>query len=289
MENDIDLFGLGKCAFITGGSRGIGRGIAAVLASHGFDIAFTYSTALDEAKSLCAEIESMGRRCFYYQASLELPDVPTAVTKIAIADLGRLDVLVNNAGITRHNRIPDTTAEFIDFVYGLNFRNAILCSAVASKHMLENGIKGNIINITSSRGERGYPTDSIYGGFKAALKRSTESMALELSSAGIRVNAVAPGMTRVRGDNINDPEAPEDGWVSKIPLGRSGTPREVGHAIAFLVSDKAAYITGISLRIDGGLIIPGMPEDGSPESGYGWGRVRYNPNRINRIKFDNKK
>lgn len=257
-----------KAAFVTGGSRGIGRGICEILAQSGYDIAFTYSSAEKEAEELAEYVRGIGRKCFYYQASLEKDDVPVNVTNQAISDLGRLDVLVNNAGQTKHNRIPQTTAEQIDFIYGLNFRNGILCSSVASKHMIENEIKGNIIFITSSRGERAYPTDSIYGGLKAALKRAAESMALELAQHDIRVNCVAPGNTRTRGD-VNKRNA-EGGWVKKIPLGRAGTPQEVGYLVEFLCSDKAEYITGVSVRIDGGLILPGMPEDNSP---HGWGII----------------
>lgn len=265
-----------KTAFVTGGSRGIGRGICEILAQGGYDVAFTYSSAEKEAEELAEYIKRLGRRCFYYQASLEKADVPTNVTNQAISDLGRLDVLINNAGQTKLNKIPETTAEQIDFIYGLNFRNGILCSAVASKHMIDNGIKGNIIFITSSRGERAYPRDSIYGGLKAALKRAVESMALELAPHDIRVNCVAPGNTKVRGD-VNKRSA-ESGWVKKIPLGRAGTPHEVGHLVEFLCSDKAEYITGVSVRIDGGLILPGMPEGDAPPSAgsvsQGWGIMR---------------
>ena len=269
-----NMQGFGKCAFITGASRGIGRGIAEVLASIGYDIAITYSSKADEANEVKQYIESLGRRCFIYQASLEFPLVPEAVTRRAIADLGRLDLLVNNAGLTRHNRITNTSLAEIDFLYGLNYRNPMLCSSVASAHMVENNIKGNIIFITSSRAERAYPTDSMYGGLKSALKRSCESMALELSQYGIRVNCVAPGHTKVRGDVTTDLDY---GFTKKIPLGRAGTPAECGWCVAYLASEKAGYITGISIRLDGGLIIPGMPEDGSPESGYGWSRMRQRP------------
>ena len=262
-----------KCAFITGGSRGIGKGIALVLAEQGYDIAITYATAMDEAEDTKYQVEVLGRRCFVYQASLEKADVPETVTKQAIADLGRLDVLVNNAGVTRHNSLFTTEVELMDFVYGLDFRAPVLCAKQAALHMREQGIRGSIINITSTRGFRSYPEDALYGAAKAALTRATESMAMELAPHGIRMNCVAPGATRVRGSGTD--EDLRSGFAPKIPLGRYGTPRENGYAVAWLCSDQATYITGTTLKIDGGLILPGMPEDASPEAGYGWSRMRH--------------
>ena len=261
-----------KCAFITGGSRGIGSGISEALAAEGYDIAFTYSTAHDEAEALAEKIRASGRRCFYYQADLQNANVPEKVTAQAISDLGSLDVLINNAGRTIHNRTTTLELEMIDFLYGLNYRSPLLCSKIAAKHMIENNIQGNIIHIASTRGIRSYPEDAVYGGLKAALIRSTESMALDLSYYGIRVNCVAPGATRIRGAFEQDDL--EKGIGPKIPLKRLGSPADIGNAIAFLVSDKASYITGVTLKVDGGLILPGMPEDMSPDAGYGWGRGR---------------
>ncbi len=262
----------GKCAFVTGGSRGIGRGIALVLAENGYDIAITYATAQAEAMETKASIEELGRRCFVYQAEFQYPDPPERVTKEAIADLGRLDVLVNNAGLTRLNSIFTTEVELMDFVYGVDLRAPILCAKQAALHMRERGIRGSIVNITSTRAFRSYPEDALYGAAKAGLTRATESMATELAPYGIRMNCVAPGATRVRGD-FSEADL-RSGFAPKIPLGRYGTPREIGYAVAWLCSEQAAYITGAALKIDGGLILPGMPEDPSPEAGYGWGRMR---------------
>ena len=261
-----------KCAFVTGGSRGIGSGVVKVLAREGYDIAFTYHSAEEEAKEMSEYVKGLGRRCFYYQASLEERDVPTRVTRQAIQDLGRLDVLVNNAGVTRHNLVTEMDADFIDFVYGVDFRNYILCTGEAARHMIENHIKGSIFFITSTRSMRAYPTDCIYGGLKAGLNRAAESISLELSRYGIRVNCIAPGATAVR--NLDKPDALTPfSFADKIPLKRFGHPEEIGNAIAYLASDKAAYITGVTLKIDGGLILPGMPEDSGEVSGYGWDYV----------------
>ena len=263
-----------KKAFITGGSRGIGRGIARVLAKAGYDIAITYHTQQQEAQSLADEIKGMGRRCFYYQASLEKAHVPEEVTNKAIKDLGGIDLLVCNAGITRHNSLLTVDSEFIDNLYGLNYRSYILCSKVAANYMVENKIEGSIIFISSTRGIRAYPEDCIYGSFKAALIRAVDSMALEMSHYGIRVNCIAPGATAIRG-NFTLEELTKSNFAKKIPAGRLGTPDEVGYLAEYLASDKARYITGATIKIDGGLILPGMPEDSSEEAGYGWSRMRF--------------
>ncbi|MGI5851020.1 MAG: SDR family oxidoreductase [Clostridiales bacterium] len=262
-----------KKAFVTGGSRGIGRGIAWVLAKAGYDVAITYNSQKEEAQSLASEIEAMGRKCFYYQASMEQVDVPEAITAKAVEDLGGIDLLVCNAGLTRKHSLLTMTAEEIDFLYGLNYRSYLLCSKVAANYMVDNKIKGNIIFIASTRGIRSYPDDSIYGSLKAGLIRGVESLALEMSQYGIRVNCVAPGATAIRG-NFTHEELSSSNVARKIPLGRFGTPKEVGYLVEFLASDKADYITGATIKIDGGLILPGMPEDNSEDAGYGWSRMR---------------
>lgn len=262
-----------KKAFVTGASRGIGRGIAMVLAKAGYDVAITYNTKEDEAKALAEEITAMGRRCFYYQASMELPDIPEKVTSKAIKDLGGIDLLVCNAGLTRHNSLLKLDRELIDFVYGLNYRSYLLCSKMAGQFMVENKIKGSIIFISSTRSIRAYPEDCIYGSLKAALNRAVESMALEMSHYGIRVNCVAPGAIAVRGD-LSSEKLSESNFSKKIPAGRMGTPEDIGHMVEYLASDRAAYITGDTIKVDGGLILPGMPEDSSKEAGYGWSKIR---------------
>jgi len=149
----------------------------------------------------------------------------------------------------------------------------------AARHMAEHGVRGSLINITSTRGERAYPGDSVYGGLKAGLNRAVQSIALDLAPYGIRVNNVAPGAVRVR----SNAEAAAAGFAGfwdklgeRIPLGRSGEPGDVGEAVAFLASDRASYITGTTLRVDGGLILPGMPEN---PSAAGWGAEPVRPEK----------
>jgi NAD(P)-dependent dehydrogenase (short-subunit alcohol dehydrogenase family) len=250
---------MSRHAFVTGGSRGIGSGIVQVLSESGYDVAFTYHEMENDAAALKQNVEAKGRRCFYYQASLEKPDVPLDVTARAVRDLGGIDLLVCNAGLTKYNDLINLDPALIDFVYGLNYRSYVLCSKVAANDMVSRGVPGNIIFITSTRGIRAYPEDSLYGGFKAALNRSAESMALDLAKYKIRVNCVAPGATAVRGD-FTPEELTAGTFAPRIPLGRKGTPREVGYLVRYIASDEAAYMTGNTIKLDGGLILPGMTE-----------------------------
>ncbi len=164
----------------------------------------------------------------------------------------------------------------INYLINLNFRGYLLATQAATRVMRDQQIHGNVINITSSRAERAYPGDALYGGLKAGMNRAIQSMALDLAPYGIRINNVAPGATRVRDNPQSDRFY--DGLAPRIPLGRIGTPGEMGEAVAWLASDKASYITGVTLRLDGGLILAGMPErfdaDGDESlERYGWGYV----------------
>jgi len=261
-----------KGAFIIGGSRGIGHATCVALAREGYDIAFTYHSCGEAAIETAQEIGAIGRRCFYFQADMGERDAPQRAVGQAVESLGRIDALVTVAGITKWNSAADLTAEKIDELYSCDYRAVLLCTSLAAKHMIENGIRGGIVHISSVHAHRAYPRDGVYGGLKAALVRTTQSEALELSQYGIRVNCVSPGMTSVRG-----PDTPENlgrEWAHKLPLGRYGCARDIANAVEFLLSDRADYITGVTLKVDGGMSLPSMPEDNSPESGYGWAKPR---------------
>lgn len=248
------------CALVTGGSRGIGAGIVRRLAESGYDVAFTYSTAAEEAEHLAAELRNTtGQRIFYTQASLEERDTPRQVVTWAVGVLGHISLLVNNAGVTLGGSILSMPEENIDMLIGLDFRAYVMCTRYVARHMVKHGIHGNIICITSTHSVQAYPGDSMYGAVKSALNRACESWALDLAPYGIRVNCIAPGATRVR--DFGKPNRFYDCLAPKIPLGRIGTPEEMGEAVLFLSdNEKAGYITGVTLKIDGGLVLPGMPE-----------------------------
>jgi len=292
---------MSRKAIITGGATGIGRGIALALAAEGYDVTISYQHNEQGAKELQQEIgERFGTQCFIYQASFEIPGEGHAYFEKAVADLGGLDLLVNNAGQTINEPIQSLTEENLDFLINLDFRNFIIMMRDATRYMIDHKIKGSVVNITSSRGERAYPCCGIYCGLKAGLNHAIRAFALDVSGYGIRINNVAPGATRVRTkaelarmeegterdyfwrDEYKDKtkEITSDFWDElgpDIPLGRAGTPEDIANAVLFLASDKASYITGETLRVDGGLILPGMPEgfagvDSGVNSSGGWGR-----------------
>ena len=256
-------------AFISGASRGIGKGIALLLAENGYDVAITYSSSRDGAEQVRKTIgEEYGRECVVIKADLDQPGVAEAAVSEAISGLGSIELFVNNAGRTIRGSLLEMPPEDIDYLIGLNFRSYVLVAQTGARHMVEKGIRGSIISITSSRGTRAYPVDGVYGGLKSAIERATESFALDLAPYGIRVNAVAPGATEI--SDSEKARAHTKYIGSRIPLGRIGTPRDVAEAVLWLGSDKASYITGITLRVDGGLILPGMPE--SPrQASLPWG------------------
>jgi len=247
-----------KCAIITGGSRHIGQGIAIVLAEYGYDIAITYATSPDGAIETQKQVEALGRRCFIYEAHLEKPEVPEKVINQARADLGRLDVMICNAGKDTRNSVLTVTAEDLDNLYANNLRNYFLCAGAAARHMVNDKTEGSIIMITSVRAQLPHPDDFYYGGIKAAMDRACKSMALDLSAYNIRVNCIAPGAVWKPDKDGNYPDTPF--LRESIPLHRSGYVRDIGEAAAFLAGERSAYITGITLLVDGGLSLPGLWE-----------------------------
>lgn len=266
-------------AVVTGGSSGIGKGIVLELASRGYDVVFSYHTGEEAAQAVVREVQTkyeVGCACF--QAAFQERGAGEIFFGKAVDYLGSVDVLVNNAGATRFENLLDITEETFDLLVDLDFRNYIMLMRAAACYMHEHEIRGCIINITSSRGERAYPGDGVYGACKAGLDRAAESFALDVAPYGIRINNVAPGSIQVRfeQDLSRENRSILDVYEQlgcKIPLGRMGTPKDISKAVAFLVSDDASYITGITLRVDGGLILPGMPER-SADNDKPWGFFR---------------
>ncbi|MBO4887474.1 MAG: SDR family oxidoreductase [Firmicutes bacterium] len=246
-----------KVAVVTGGSRGIGRGIALELASEGYDIAFSYREYEEGARDVRALIEEKGVRCRYYQIAMEnLEDVARMVDQ-AHEDLGRIDVMVCNAAKDRRFSILVATPEDMDFMTSTLYSAQMLSAGAAARHMVKDGIRGSILFITSVHGQMINTSDFAYGGMKAAVERSCKSLALELAPYHIRVNCIAPGAINTR--NIDD-DTLKYPYRDIVPLGRRGKVEDIAHAAAFLSSDKADYITGEIIRIDGALALPSIPE-----------------------------
>lgn len=285
-----------KKALITGAERGIGRGIAFALADAGYDIAFSYYEKEQQAKEAVErtmeELQKRGAKGYPFSADLSEKDGAGKFFDQGIKALGGLDLMVNNAGVNKPKAIQDFTEENLDYLLTLDLRTYLMMMHYASRYMIDHGIKGNIINITSSRGERVYPNCGLYCGMKAGIARAVEAFALDLAPHGIRINNVAPGAVRIRTKEemaamdhgadtdyfwdkrfLDGADAVEsDFWDElgkKIPLGRAALPEDIANAVVFLSSEKASYITGVTLRVDGGLILPGMPE-GSARSDEGW-------------------
>lgn len=250
-----------KCALVGGGSSGMGQAVAIRLAEEGYDIAFTYAPSFDkrmnnesEAEKTIKQIEALGRRCFGYVADFAEDDAPKKAVDQLYKDLGRLDVLVSATGLDGRESILTVTPEHQIRTIKVNYASHMLLAGAVARYMIKDGIKGNIVFISSTRAKRSYPDDYLYGSTKAAIERACESIALDLSPYGIRVNCIAPGATASHPSEIH--RKLEKG----IPLKRLNSPREIADVILFLISEQAKNITGFSLRVDGGLVLPGLPE-----------------------------
>ena len=270
-----------KKAVITGGSSGIGRGIVYCLAEAGYDIVFSYRNGKSNAETIINDLRKKYADGIFVSIKAELNEdnAGKIFFRKAVETLGHIDLLVNNAGVTVLESIFDLTEENLDYLYRLLLRNYLILMREASSYMAAHAIRGNIINLSSVRGTSAHPGDAVYGGIKAALNRACQSAALDAAPYGIRINNILPGATRrflPQEEATQDPAHLEKirYLSSRIPLERYGTPEDIGNAVVFLASEKASYITGISLIIDGGLSLPGLAETAWEAAANGWGRVK---------------
>ncbi len=241
----------GKVALVTGASRGIGREIALTLAGCGAAVAVNYNGSKERADEVAKEIAANGGRAIAIQANVALPQDTEKLFDETMAAFGKVDILVNNAGITKDNLILKMSEEEYDAVLDTNLKGAFLCMKHAAKLMLKQR-GGRIINIASISGVVGNAGQANYCAAKAGLIGLTKSLARELGSRGITVNAVAPGF--IETDMTQKlPDQVKEGMLAQIPLKRAGSAKDVAQAVAFLASDGASYITGQTLQVNGGM------------------------------------
>ena len=241
----------GKKALVTGASRGIGREVALRLASEGASVAVNYNTGEAEAREVVAEIEAGGGKAIALQGDVANAEQAEALIEQTIAELGGLDILVNNAGITHDNLLMRMSEEDWDAVLDTNLKGAFLCTKAAIRPMLRQR-SGRVVNMSSVVAITGNPGQANYTAAKAGLIGFTKTVAREVASRGITVNAVAPGFISTRMvEGISEELLPK--IMERIPLARFGTTEDVAASVAFLASDDAAYITGQVLGVDGGL------------------------------------
>lgn len=242
----------GKTAIITGASRGIGRAIAIIFANHGANVAFTYNASGDAAQALEELLKGFGVKAKRYRSNAADFDEAQQLADDVLATFGSIDILINNAGITKDNLLMRISEEDFDKVIEVNLKSVFNMTKAVQRTMLKQR-SGTIVNISSVVGIKGNAGQANYAASKAGVIGFTKSIALELGSRNIRCNAIAPGFIETE---MTD-KLPEDvvkGWAEAIPLKRGGSTEDVANACVFLASDMAAYITGQTLNVDGGML-----------------------------------
>ena len=242
----------GKVALVTGATRGIGKGVAMKIAEHGADVAFTYVSSPDKAKVVEDELNALGIKAKGYQSNAA--DYAAAEKLIAdvVAEFGRIDAVVNNAGITRDGLLMRMTEENWDDIMDINLKSVFNITKHVQRTLLKQR-SGSIINMSSIVGVKGNGGQSNYAASKAGIIGFTKSIAQELGSRNIRCNAIAPGFieTEMTGELGEDVMAE---WLKSVPLKRPGSTEDVANAVLYLASDLSTYVTGQTLSVCGGML-----------------------------------
>ena len=242
----------GKNVIITGASRGIGKGIAEVFAKHGANIAFTYRSSDEKAKALEYELSSNGCKAKGYKSDASDFDAAQQLSKDVMDDFGSIDVLVNNAGITKDGLLMRMSEEDFDSVMNINMKSVFNMTKAVLRPMLK-ARAGSIINMSSVVGVKGNAGQANYSASKAAINGFTKSTALELGSRNIRCNSIAPGFIETEMTEALGEETVKE-WREQIPLKRGGTTDDIANTTLFLASDMSAYVTGQVINVCGGML-----------------------------------
>lgn len=242
----------GKTALVTGASKGIGKGIAVQLAKHGANVAFTYLSSVEKGQALEAELNALGIKAKGYRSDASDFSAADKLINDVLADFGALDIVVNNAGITRDGLLMRMTEDQFNDVIRTNLNSVFNITKACQKPMLKQR-SGSIINITSVVGVKGNAGQSNYAASKAGIIGFTKSIALELGSRNIRCNAIAPGFIETEMTGVL-PEETVKQWREAIPMKRGGTPDDIANTVVFLASEMSAYITGQVIHVNGGML-----------------------------------
>ncbi len=251
----------GKTVLITGASKGIGRALALGCAREGADVIANYNSDPDGARAVAGEIRALGRRAVALKADLsKIAQIETMFERARKA-FPRLDVLINNAGLTGWGSLFDMTPQKWDVVLDTNLRGTFFCTLAAARWMREYGAAGSIVNVSTQCAELGVKNLVAYGTSKAGLHGLTKQLAIELAPLRIRVNTFAPGPVNVERNLADDPDY-RKAWGGVVPLGRTAEPGEMIGPAIFLASDESSYVTGQTLFVDGGWTVQGrIPAD----------------------------
>ncbi|MDG1686037.1 MAG: 3-oxoacyl-[acyl-carrier-protein] reductase [Flavobacteriaceae bacterium] len=241
-----------KTAIITGASRGIGRGIAQTLAKHGCSIAFTFNTNIEAARSLVNELNTIGVKAKAYKSNAADFDAANKLVEDVISDFNSLEILINNAGITKDNLLMRMGEEDFDEVVKVNLKSVFNMTKAVQRTFLKQR-NGSLIHMSSVVGVKGNAGQANYAASKAGIIGFSKSIALELGSRNIRSNVIAPGFIETE-MTARLPEDVVQGWRDGIPLKRGGKPEDVANTCVFLASELSSYVTGQVLHVDGGML-----------------------------------
>lgn len=241
-----------KVILITGGSKGIGKGIALTCAQHGADIVFTYLSSEEKAMAVKKEIEDLGVRVKAYKSDASKMEEATALVDDVVKEFGKIDAIVNNAGITKDGLLMRMSEENWDDVININLKSVFNMTKAAQRTLLKQRF-GSIINISSIVGVQGNAGQANYAASKAGIIGFSKSIAQELGSRNIRTNVIAPGFIETEMTETLDPDVKEN-WIKEIPLKRAGQTEDVANTVVFLASDLSSYINGQTISVCGGML-----------------------------------